>query len=184
MGLIDRAMDVLEGGDLGFRIDERMTGSHEFEPGMGPPGSHPFEFVVSWGPDRLDRWLRPSEPDFMVQPMKGIVTAGGLCEAAPIEGTLALEYFESRRIRYSFRFEVDGTEYEHVGEKVNIRPWNLPVSHTTCFGVLKEVETGRLVSRSVTFFRMRSLLSFVTSFRLIWRSRDSDPEAESTAAGP
>ena len=167
MGLFDRAMDIFDGGSLGFEIDETMSGAHEFEPGMGPTGSHPFWFDVRWGPRDIGTWIRPGQPGFMVQPMKGTVTAGGLCESAPIEGSLELKYFSSGSIRYSFVFDVEGTKYEYVGENVNIRPWNLPVSHTTCFGVLKEHETGRLVSRSLTFFRMRTLPAFLASFRLV-----------------
>lgn len=171
MGISDRARDLFT-GKVGFRIDETMAGTHRFEPGMGPEGDLPFRFDVRWGPEELGPWLRPGGPGFMVQPMSGTVTAGGLCDSAPIEGTLELKYISEGSIRYSFDLEAEGKTYEYVGEKVNIRPWNLPVSHTTCFGVLKEKKSGRLVSRSVTFFRMKTLPAFLASFRLVWHPRD------------
>jgi hypothetical protein len=52
-----------------------------------------------------------------------------------------------------------------VGEKVNIKLWNLPVSHTTCVGRVTELESGKLISTSVTIFRMRTLPAFLGSFR-------------------
>ncbi|MBI4704910.1 MAG: hypothetical protein HY744_27715 [Deltaproteobacteria bacterium] len=151
---------------LGFLIDEQMIGTHEFEPGCGPRGRFPFEFRVSWGPKHLLAWANPLGPGFLEQPLRGTVTAGELCERAPCEGTFALRYFTTRSIRYAFRFAVAETQYEYVGEKVNILPWNLPVSHTTCFGTLKETQTGKLVSRSVTFFKLRTMPAFLASSRL------------------
>ncbi len=171
MEALDHLKRIAKDRMVGFRIDEIMSGTHEFEPGMGPPGTHVFRFDVCWGPDDMRAWIHPGSPDFMVQPMSGTVIAGGLCDEAPIEGTLALEYFDSGKIRYTFNFEANGKLYDFVGEKVNIKPWNLPVSHTTCFGVLTEAESGRLVSRPLTFFQMRTLPNFIKSFRLLIRPR-------------
>ena len=150
----------------GFRIDEVMTGEHEFEPGLGPDGKHFFEFAVTWGAPSTIAFLRPSSGSFFSADLEGSVTVGGLCERAPCKGTLELKYFTERKIRYTFDFGVEGTGYQFVGEKVNILPWNLPVSHTTCFGTLKESESGKLISRSVTFFKLHKAPSFLHSFRL------------------
>jgi hypothetical protein len=89
---------------------------------------------------------------------------GGLCDWAPCKGTLSLEYGK-QRIRYRFDFEAGGKLYRFSGDKVNIRPWNLGTSHTTCFGTLVELDSGRLVSTSVTEFRLRDLPGFLTSLR-------------------
>jgi len=78
---------------------------------------------------------------------------------------LELAYFTEGKIRYTFDFSAKGKMYRYVGEKVNIRPWNLPVSHTTCFGTLVEKESGRLVSRSVTFFKLHTTPAFMASLR-------------------
>jgi len=102
----------------------------------------------------------------MTQPLSGIMTMGGLCDSTPCEGELKLRYFTKRTIRYSFDFRADGRDYAYVGEKVNILPWNLPTSHTTCFGTVKEIDSGRLVSRSVTHFRISTVMQFMASFRL------------------
>jgi hypothetical protein len=150
---------------VGFQIDEVMSGTHAFEPGMGPPGTKPLQFKVTWGAESIARWFTPGG-EFMRGPLKGTITADGLCREAGCEGTLELRYFDEHTIRYAFEFEADGRRYRFVGEKVNIRPWNLPVSHTTCFGRITEADSGRLVSTSVTFFRLSTLPSFLTSLRI------------------
>ena len=163
--IIDRLPRLLN-RTLGLRMNEVMSGEHEFEAGHGPEGTHPFEFRVMWGTDDLAAWLDPTSPRFLTCDLSGTVTVGGLCHAAPCGGRLALRYFDEHKIRYVFHFEVEGCRYRFVGEKVNIQVWNLPVSHTTCFGVLTEVETGRLVSRSTTHFRMLTAPAFLASLRL------------------
>lgn len=151
---------------VGFLVDEVMSGTHEFEPGCGPRGTFPFEFRVTWGPEDVRRWASPRDHDFLVQPLWGEVTIGGLCNELPCEGSLKLRYFTKRTIRYRFDFAVDGASYRYIGEKVNILPWNLPTSHTTCFGTVIERSSGKLISRSVTLFRLRTTFDFVTSVRL------------------
>ncbi|MCZ7584649.1 MAG: hypothetical protein M5R36_15665 [Deltaproteobacteria bacterium] len=159
-------LDKVRSGAVGFSIDEVMTGTHEFEPGAGPEGVLPMEFRVTWGTERLGSWLNPRDENFMRSPLRGTVTIEGLCRDASCEGTLELAYFTRRRIRYAFTFKAKDTLYRYVGEKVNIRPWNLPTSHTTCYGRLTEETTGKLVSTSVTHFRLRSAPAFLASLRL------------------
>jgi hypothetical protein len=153
-------------GRFGFRIDENMSGMHRFEPGCGPEGYHPFEFTVTWGPDNLVDWLNPLGKRFMWQEMEGKVRVGGLCDWTPCRGTLELKYFDEHRIRYTFEFELEGQTYRFVGEKVNIQLWNLPVSHTTCFGSLTEKQSGKLISTSLTFFHLNRSPEFMRSLRL------------------
>jgi hypothetical protein len=151
---------------FGFRMDEVMSGTHVFEPGCGPAGRLPMSFTVTWGPDDVLRWVDPRSGDFLTQTLEGTVTVGGLCEDAPCKGRLELRYFDEHMLRYTFEFEVGGVRYRYLGEKVNIQAWNLPVSHTTCYGVLTEAETGRLISRSVTHFRLSAIPAFLGSLRL------------------
>jgi len=151
---------------LGFLIDEVMSGTHEFEPGCGPRGTFPFEFRVSWGPTDIRRWANPRDSEFLCQRLAGRVSIGGLCHDLPCEGSLKLRYFTKHTIRYRFDFVMDGKTYRYLGEKVNILPWNLPTSHTTCFGTVVDRSNGVLVSRSVTHFRLKTAFDFVTSFRL------------------
>jgi hypothetical protein len=153
-------------GRFGFKMDEVMSGTHVFESGRGPAGRLPFEFTVTWGPDDLRTWLDPQSENFLSQALEGTITVGGLCEAAPCKGRLELKYFDEHALRYRLEFEVNGVGYRYVGEKVNIQAWNLPVSHTTCWGVLTETETGRLISRSVTHFRLWTIPAFLGSLRL------------------
>jgi hypothetical protein len=151
---------------FGFKVDEEMSGHHRFEPGRGPPGRHPFSFRLTWGPGNLGRWLDPGDPQFMTQEAEGSLTVGGLCQDTPCRGTLELRYRDEHLIRYTLDFGHEGAAYRFVGEKVNIRPWNLPVSHTTCHGRVTAVETGVLLSTSVTHFRLSTLPAFLGSFRL------------------
>lgn len=141
----------------GFRARERMRGHHEFHDGYGPPGRHPFVFRASWGPDRLRDWLDPRKPSFLWQTLDGEVLAGGLCDWTPFTGTLHLQYLPQRRIRYDFEFDVNGKVYRYIGDKTNLRLWNLAVTHTTCHGVVTEQATGKLVSTGVTLFHLRDL---------------------------
>jgi len=153
-------------GRLGFRIDEVMSGEHEFDPQFGSPEKRPMEFRVTWGPRHILQWGNPAHPRFMVGELEGTVTIDGLCYHTPCTGSLELRYFKDRTIRYTFGFEQNHQSYTYIGEKVNIHLWNLPRSHTTCFGRLILARTGKLVSTSVTYFRLRSLPRFVASVRL------------------
>lgn len=166
MGRLGDVIRRIQAGSLGFQLDEAMVGEHQFEPGAGPPGIHPLEFRVRWGPPDLRRWATPGTPDFMAQPLEGNVTVGGLCTGAPCKGTLELRYLDEHKIRYTFEFQAQGRTYRFEGEKVDIKPWNLHVSHTTCYGRITEAASGRLVSRSVTHFRLRTLPRFLASFRV------------------
>ncbi|RME91507.1 MAG: SDR family NAD(P)-dependent oxidoreductase [Candidatus Hydrogenedentota bacterium] len=153
--------------DPGFKIDETMTGEHEFVSGEGEPGKKFMEFRATWGPDKLSEWPDPIDIRRLKAPLTGTVTIEGLCENAAIEGTIELRYALDNKIIYDFTFEANGKKYHYIGEKKDIKPWNLPVSHTTCYGVLKEVETGKVISRSITHFRMETMPSFLGSFRLV-----------------
>lgn len=162
------AMDWLRrvrSGDVGFRMTEEMDGWHEFLPGRGPEGRLPFSFHVVWGVERLKDCVARDGGWHLVAPLRGTVSAGGLCDAAPCQGTLDLRYLVDRRLVYDFTFTVEDVNYRWVGQKVNVRPWNLPVSHTTCFGTLTEVASGRLVSRGVAHFRLAAIPAFLASLR-------------------
>ncbi len=165
--LMGRVKSAWKEKRVGFEIDEVMTGEHEFEPGFGPPGRRFMEFRVTWGTQDVSRWVNPKTADFMRSPLRGTVTVAGLCEDVPVQGTLTLAYFSEQKIRYEFEFDVAGARYHFIGEKINLRPWNLHVTHTTCYGRLTEVATGKLVSKSITHFRLRSAPAFLWSLRLV-----------------
>ncbi len=164
MGLA-RTWQAVREGRIGFRMHEVMSGWHEFLPGNGPAGRLKMSFAVDWGPDRLGPWLDADGETFMTQPLSGIVTIDGLCREAPCAGMLTLRYAGEHRLRYDFTFHANDRTYRYEGQKVNVRPWNLPFSHTTCFGTLVEADTERLVSRSVTHFRLRTMPAFLASWR-------------------
>jgi hypothetical protein len=149
---------------VGFLIREEMSGTHTFQDERASRGPLPFVFQVRWGPRSLVEWLNPLGPRFLWQEVKGRVRAEGLCDWVPCHGTLELNYGQAR-IRYAFDFDVEGQAYRFQGEKVNIRPWNLAVSHTTCYGTVVELESGKLISTSVTTFKLRHSLQFLASLR-------------------
>ncbi|MCC6748666.1 MAG: hypothetical protein IT371_13480 [Deltaproteobacteria bacterium] len=165
---------------LGFHVSERMTGTHrtlrELEPlepvspSLGRPirvGSElPFSFEVRWGHPDLVHYLNPLKGDFTKALLEGTVTAGGLCTAAPLRGTLDFRYVSEALIRYAFEFEAHGRRFRYVGEKRDLRPWNLHRTHTTCHGTIADVATGQVISDSVVYFDLKELPSLVGSFRL------------------
>lgn len=138
----------------GFRVRERMVGWHEL---TADGVRRPLSFEGEWGPDSVRAWADPRKPTFLWQRMRGTIDADGLCAAAPFEGTLQLEYFGPRRIRYTLDFDAGGRALRLVGDKENLRWWNLLVTHTTCFVTITELATGALVSRGTVLFRMRDL---------------------------
>jgi len=171
MGIVEPGLKRLR--QVGFALDEVMEGDHRFEPGFGPSGDLPMSFHVTWGPRSVVDWLSPANEAFMRHELKGTVSIEGLCADAPCWGTLELCYLSQHKIRYAFEFDAGGGRHRFVGEKVNIQLWNWPVSHTTCFGRITEVATGRLISTSVTYFRIGRTLSFARSFRLRFEAQDA-----------
>ncbi len=165
MASIREWLDAIRDGRVGFSMFETMSGSHRFWNDRGPGGRHPFRFEVEWGTRRLGKWLDPHGDDFLLHEMKGTITAEGLCNDTPCSGQLRLRYFDEHRLEYSLDFQAGGRNLHFVGEKVNIKLWNLPVSHTVCFGVIFDVDDGVLVSTSESYFRFSSVPSFVGSFR-------------------
>jgi len=157
----------------GFKINEVMQGYHYFL-GEEPRIKKPMRFDAQWGPEDTKYWMSclllggPARCG-----LKGTVTIEGLCDKEPIAGSICLDYFGMGTITYSFIFSVNGIDYLYTGEKVNIKPWNLLTSHTTCFGTLEQVEYDELeirnvelISRSVTFFKAKTVPGFLGSFRL------------------
>lgn len=153
-------------GPTGFRIDEIMTGDHEFVKDAGPGGRLPFEFRVNWGPDSIARWANPAGSEFFTNSLEGELDMGGFGDNIPVKGTLELRYLEEQKIRYSFNFSHGGKEYRYTGEKIHIYPWNLPWSHTTCFGEVTEKDSGRVISTSVTHFNFEQMPDFLGSLKL------------------
>jgi hypothetical protein len=167
---MQRVMEIIDRvrtGQLGFRMDELMSGTHKFVDGAGPEGEHPFSFTITWGADDMARFLNPLGDGFMSNELEGVITVGGLTDDAPCQGTLELRYFQEGKIRYTIDFEgPDGKAYRYVGEKRDIRPWNLHRTHTTCYGTVTEVESGRVISDSVVYFDLKLLPTFAASIRL------------------
>jgi hypothetical protein len=152
---------------LGFRIHEVMSGTHEFVGKAGPKGEFPFSFELDWGTDNLLEFLNPFSGQSFTAKAEGVVRMGEFVDEAPCSGTLEFCYFTEAKIRYRFTFTVGGNTYEYIGEKVEIRPWNLHRTHTTCYGVVYDVKQGKEISRSITYFDVAALPAFLSSFRIV-----------------
>jgi hypothetical protein len=152
---------------LGFMMDELMTGTHHFVNQAGPDGEHPMSFNISWGTRRLAPYLNPLNQRFLSNFVEGTVNVGGLVENARCRGTLDLLYFTESKIRYNFTFkDAAGKAYRYVGEKVNIRPWNLHRTHFTCYGTITDLSTEKEISKSILYFDFQTIPAFLKSFRL------------------
>lgn len=149
-------------------FSETMTGIHEFcdDSIMFEGIKLPMEFNIDCCVHDLKQFLNPHSGNFMVANIDGTISIKDVCENVPCEGRMYLRYLSDQTIKYVIEFEADGVDYEYVGKKVNIKPWNLLTSHTTCFGTLTNAKTGELVSTSVTYFRLRTSYKFLSSFGL------------------
>ena len=167
-----RLLGIEAPGRVGFHIDEQMAGTHTLVralPGDLPRAEGeelPFAFRVRWGHPRISSFFNPISGDFLSARLEGEVDAGGLCQGAPCLGTIDLAYFSSQEIHYMFDFDAGGRRLRFQGEKRDIRPWNLPWSHTTCYGEVFEVTTGEAISTVLVRFSLATLIPFFRSFRL------------------
>ena len=167
MKRLELALDMMHQRRFGFRLDETMSGSHHFVNQAGPDGEHPLSFSVTWGTRHLLDWLNPLSSRFMSNFLQGHISVGGLVTAAPCSGTLDLRYLQEASIRYTIDFKgSDAHPYRYVGEKVNLRPWNLHKTHTTCYGTIVDLVSGEHVSKSIVYFHLASLPTFLASVRL------------------
>ncbi len=153
---------------IGFKIKEVMSGYDS--------ALKPFEFRVTWGMKRIKDLFKSGPMRF---DLKGTVLFNGM--RFPCEGYLLIDYFGTHTVTYVFDFGDDinaspdvpmgnwGLKpFLYVGQKVNIKPWNLLTSHTTCFGTIIEQPDSTLMSRTVAFFKFRTVPKFLTSFRFTW----------------
>lgn len=164
-------LSMLSERRVGFLVDETMAGTHrflvDFDPGGIKAGDElPLAFEATWGHPQLERFANPLSQDFLFNVLTGSVSAGGLCEATPIKGTLELRYFKDSTIRYTFEFEAHGLPLRYVGVKRGIRPWNLHRTHTTCYGTITDLSTDTPLSDSVVHFDLKLLASLAASLRL------------------
>ena len=170
----------------GFKVDEVMVGTHRI---VGQDHDRPMHFAITWGAASILDYLNPFSAGFLLAEARGVITADGIVRRADCAGTLRLLYFTGGKIRYELdSTDLEGRAYRYVGEKVNIRPWNLHKSHTTCYGTITELASGEVVSESVVYFPLRELAAFLASVRLVrspegGKSEGSRPEGLREACG-
>ncbi len=155
----------------GFEMKELMKGWHHFtHPAFGSPEERLLYFNITWGQD-FREFLNPSNPSFFTARAEGEIFVEGLTKD-PVEtrGSLNLSYLERTELRYDLAFEVEEKKYVFVGRKRNVKlwkPWMLPKTHTTCYGLIED-EEYKVISRSVVHFPMdaKGILDFLGSFRV------------------
>jgi hypothetical protein len=151
---------------VGFKIDEIMVGTHRVE---GREDEKPMHFTITWGNKSLRNYLNPFSAEFLRADARGVITVSGIVNKAECMGSLRLLYFTERKIRYELEFADErGRGYRYIGEKVNIWPWNLHKSHTTCYGTITELAAGKVISKSIVYFPLRELMTFISSARLVF----------------
>lgn len=152
-----------------FQISEVMKGNHHFvDPDLGTANDHLFYYRLVWSGD-FPTSLDPNNQEFLTFDAKGALFAGGLTPGEiPCRGTIRVDYFRSKTIRYDLEIILDGEKLFFVGEKRDVdllHPVQLIKTHTTCYGTLTK-EDGTIISRSVTHFEPKTLIPFLLSFRL------------------
>jgi len=153
---------------IGCTTHEYGTGTHELIGAATGTGPLPIRFDLELRIGSLADFLNPrSEDDVrgMIQ-CQGTFSAEGLVHDVPCRGTLDLRLATENRLRYDLRFTgPDGQDLLFVGEKVNVRLWNLYRTLFTCYGTIYDQSTGEAISRSTVYF-YRSSPGFVTNLRL------------------
>lgn len=144
--------DAGPSGTVGFRFAETMTGTAWMD-GV----RRAMEFRVRAEADDLREHLRTGRTQIL-----GQVDIAGVCEAAPLWGTLDIDL--PRRIRYEFRFRDEaGRALTFVGQK-DLKLLHLPRTLTHLPGEVRD-EEGRVLGLCQLRFRLRTLPAFLGSFR-------------------
>lgn len=147
----------------GFYMTEKMVGHFSrVYSDWGTDNWVPMKFNATWGTEDISG-VMSEEGNFKFL-LTGDITIKGLCRGAPLCGWLFLNYLTDGMLKYTFNFEANHRQLTFVGRKVNINPWNILTSHTTCVGAVYALE-GSLMGHSVTYFQLRDVLRFLASFR-------------------
>ena len=75
-------------------------------------------------------------------------------------------FYVGPELEYFYFRDDQGTPYRYIGEKVNLRPWNLHKTHTTCYGTIVNLKNNKEVSKSIVYFKFETTPEFMASFRL------------------
>lgn len=145
--------------NVGFEFQETMAGSYRESGTVG--GDKPISFTV--------RVRAADSREFAqngIATMEGEVTAEGLADAQPLEGTLDMGALRRKRLPYEFTFKGDdGRTYRFSGAK-RVKLRNLLGTMTTLPAAIYD-EAGTEFARCELRFDFRSdVWSFLRSFRL------------------
>lgn len=151
----------------GFEFTEVMEGYH-YMPAVKKE-SMPLKFTLKWGTENLKDTLNPNSNRYLQFAAAGILEADGIVTGGTRTfGLIHLNYPENI-IQYMLQFKSAErppvNDYVLVGEKMNIKWYNLPYSHTTCYTTIVN-GADQLISRGVAFFKMKNALSFIKSFKI------------------
>ena len=131
---------------MGFGFDETMSGTWTRD-GV----ERPFAFTVNVRSGPLGEFRKNNQ----VAEMEGTIDAGGLATRQPLHGTLLMQPFLGRVIRYEFEFTGDdGKHYTFAGQK-DIR-WLAPLRTLTELPGEVRDEDGKLVGKAMTRFDMKN----------------------------
>ncbi|MCK9596160.1 hypothetical protein M0R19_03180 [Candidatus Pacearchaeota archaeon] len=128
----------------------------------------PIKLNLTWNSDLLS-FINPIHIGFLRAYVDGTIQIDD--EEFTLFGTLTLKYFEDNSIEYHLFIEnfikksstKDSECLTFIGKKINIKPWNLLFSHTTCFGTL--LQNNELIADCYLFFNLKDLFPFLKSFK-------------------
>src|SRR5690242_10165009 len=141
---------------MGFGFDETMSGTWTRD-GV----ERPFAFTVNVRSGPLGQFRKKNQ----VAEMEGTVDAAGLATRQPLTGTLLMQPFLGRVIRYEFEFTGDdGKRYTFAGQK-DIR-WLAPLrTWTELPGEVRD-DAGKVIGTAMTRFDMKNDgWSFIRSWK-------------------
>ena len=138
----------------GFQFTETMAGHYTHD------GKElPISFSATARADSVWQFLK----DRMAT-LEGVVEAEGLATSSPMHGTITIDPFIGRVIRYSFEFHAaDGKAYRFEGQK-DVTP-TAPVASMTTLPAEITDEKGRRYAEALMHFEARHLLPFLASWR-------------------
>ena len=150
---------------IGF--DETMSGTHRMLEGDQADTDLPFSFHIDCQSAGLSSYFNFFDPDFLTHEIQGTVHAAGLAEVAELRGELKLRYIREQKIHYTFEFDGDnGQRFRFAGEKREIYPWNIWVSHFRLYGAVTEADTGKPVSTVYATFAFEDLPRYARGFHI------------------
>jgi len=150
--------------NVGFQFTEIMAGNYHRS-----GEEHPFRFHATARAANVWQFMNDKTAT-----LEGTIDAEGLASGKPIRGSVTIDPFGQRIIRYEFEFDGDdGDTYKFAGQK-DITPTHPVDSLSSLHG---QVSGPRGHTFGVHLqFQTRDLVSFLASFRPVLSQAEASPQ--------